>query len=134
MRPRSASCAAAPSGRQSSATTLATRDGVIAQLLFVRQQKQAERAGREREQPEEEEAERVSGERPELDLVTEEIELYRIDHGEEDHLGEAAGEEGRPENHGPSFHHTSRSIRHAPRGSSMTMRQWPGGSGSSGAS
>src|SRR3954466_6072137 len=134
MRPFCVSSAAAASGRQTSATRLAARNSVMVHLLFVHQQKEAERTRRERQQPEEQKAERVGGERAQLDLVAEEIELAWIDHGEEQHLAEAAREERRPQHHGPPFHHASRVMRHVPRGSSITMCQRPLASGSGGAS
>src|SRR5687768_11478345 len=92
-----------------------------------------ERARARAERPEEEEAERVARLAAKLERA-DEAQVHGIQQAEEQDGADARGDERRPQDPDELFQDASFTMRHVERGSSMTIRQRPGGSSGSSAS
>src|SRR5512145_3406216 len=88
------------------------------------------RAGGKR--PEEEERQGIARLAPEFER-SDEAQVYRIEKGKEKHCAYRSGDERRPKHPHRVFHEASLRMRQLPRGSSIAMRQRPGGIGGSAA-
>src|SRR5262249_13861380 len=105
--------------------TFGRRQRAPIHLLRAALEKAGEGARRRGERPAQKEPDGIDRDPREARRLAEEVQLLRVEHGEEPRSPEAADDEGRREDPAGKLHGCSFSIRHTPRGSSRISRQRP---------
>src|SRR6185369_66770 len=115
-----------PAPRQARRASAAAGSGISsAGSVHGSGKKHGECARRSGERPAQEEPDGIYGEPAQAGDLAEQVELPRIESGEEHHFADAADDERPTEDQDGGFHGTSCTTRHSPRGSSTTARQCP---------